>query len=783
MKLMSVVAIVAFGSSWLLAVSCPASLSAQPVPTPKHSVVETSQSAAIEAQIKVAYDLLAAGDIFEALRLAETGLADAERVGNLRLEERMILLKAASLRRQSKPLDAENFLLRRMASGKWKVGTNERAGIALSLAGAQLEQGRIQDGATTLEAEKVSFLGEGIAANIKANYFGVLGAALVGLKQYENAEVAMLSYAQIAETALGASNPRVAEAWEAAGAAAEFINKEDIAFARYGRAMELAEPLVPAGSLQLARHQMNYGRMAIAMKQPDLARQIAEKALAAQYLLWRQGFGVVRNITPLEQRIFVTNTDTILKAELIQNDTLNARRDPRVVNRVLQEIQRALWAGRALTTEEIVEVLAQRTPAVAEKIALVRAAPDLNTGDQVLDTIEPAAQGLQAKIISIEALQSRMGTEEAILALYDGVDETHIVLVTKQTSQWRTLPVTRNAMCNRIAHLRNSIAPNSPLACSDEAAEKFSVATSPVGADTYSALRVPFDRTAAYALYNDTIGAFGASLRGIKTLKILPLGSYGAVPWAALPTRPPIGQDDDFRALSQTDWAIKSFEIALLSSLTMRHDQKVDALNRSVLAFGSDEGATRPNSPQSSEIAALVGLGTPINSKTFWGPTQVSSQFEAPTRRNVTALVFSAHGVVTEAGARSDPGIVLSLKTGETNQILNSTDIAGSNLWSRLVILAACDLAVTNGQPSGDAFGPLVSAFGARGAQVVLAPIAPLTDLNSLNFTKPVLRDFLNGQENVALSLRNSQLSWLRDHRKSNLQHPSYWAVFTAIIP
>jgi CHAT domain-containing protein len=741
------------------------------------------QDPLIEAQIKVVYDLLAAGDVFETMRLADIGLADGERLGNLRLEERMILAKAASLRRQSKPVEAESFLRLRLASDKWKVGTNQRAGIALSLAGALLEQGRIQDGASMLETEKETFLADAVPASTKSNYYGVLGAALVGLKQFEGAELAMLSYAQIAETSLGTSNPRVAEAWEAAGASAEFNKRENVAFERYRRAVDLAEPLVPVGSMQLARHQMNYGRMAIAMNQPELARQTAQKALDGQYLLWRQGFGVPRNITPLEQRIFVTSTDVILKAELMQNGSLAARRNPLIVNRVFEQIQRASWAGRALAAEEIAEVLAQRTPALAEKLAQVRASQDQVSGDQILKTIEPAVAGLQANFVSIEAAQSRLSKQGAILAIYDGVDETHIVLITKQNSEWRTLAVPRNAMCARIARLRSSIAPTSPLACSDEDAEKFSVATSVVGVGANSVARTPFDRRAAYAIYQDTIGVFASALRGIKRLEILPLGSYGAVPWAALPTRPPLGRDDDLAAVSQTAWAIKSFEIVLVSSLSTRPSPKVDALERSVLAFGSDEAQARPNSPQSSEITTLIGLGAPTTSHTYWGPTQSHEQFEAPIKRSVTALVFSAHGLVVETGARRDPGIVLSLDSGQANQILNSTDIAGSNLWSKLVILAGCDLAVTNGQPSGDAFGPLVSAFGARGVRVILAPIAPLTDLNSLNFTRLVLRDFLDGQENVALSLRQSQLDWLRQNRRSNLQDPSYWAVFTAIIP
>jgi CHAT domain-containing protein len=740
------------------------------------------ERAVVEARIKAIFDLLLSGDYFESLRLAEIGLADADRTSDLRLEERMIQIKAGALRRQSRPAEAETFLRERMATNKWKVGTNERAGISLSLAGSLLEQGRIQEGAAWLEAEKATFWADAVPDNTKSNYYGVLGAALVGLKQFEAAEVAMMSYAQIAERALGTNNPRVAEAWEAAGAAAEANKRESVAFDRYRRAVELATPVVPPGGIQVARHQMNYARMAIALKKPDLAREIAQNNLNAQYLAWRGGYGIAKNTTALEQRIFVTNTDVLLMAELQQNSDIEKRKDPVIVDRVLDAIQRASWAGRALASEEIAEILAQSTPALSDLLTQVRATKDVENGTTLLKQSQIGTQGLHANIANVASIQAGLATRDGVIALYDGVDETHIVLITKTKSEWRTLPITRNEMCGRIARVRASMSPNSPLICSDASAERFSVSTAPVGTSTTAITRPAYDRRAAFAIYNDTIGGFGASLRTIERLAILPLGSYGAVPWAALPTQEPVGSDDDQAAVSQTSWAVQKFEIMLVSSL-VPSAQAPRLRNKTVLGFGSDEAQTRLTSPQAVEISTLVGLGGEANSKSFWGPNKVHEQFQAQEPRDVAAIVVSAHGLVTTSGARRDPGIILSLNSGETNQVLNSTDIIGSRLSARLVILAACDLAVTNGQPSGDAFGPLVSAFGARGAGVILAPIAPLTDANSLNFTKPILTSFLAGQGNVAASLRRSQLAWLRENRSSSLQHPSYWAVFATIVP
>lgn len=704
--------------------------------------------------------LLAAGDLPGAEALARQLKASTDPVLNPTLYQKAVTSLIVSLRRQSKVREALSLAQQELPTGRWPIGSSQRATLVLGLAGALAESGRPAEGVDVLTAEAGSFESPDLPPQVRVTKLGVEGSLLMGLGRFAAAEPIMAAFAEAAESAYGVGNLRTAEAREAAGVASEYNQNLIAAEAAYRRATELARPISDRGAQQVSRHTMNLARMVLANGKQTQAVAIAEQAIADQTSYWQGAIGQERSITPLESRVHVTLAGVVIDS--LSQITDPEAADPVTQEKVFQMIRQSQWGGQAGVLESVAEAAAS-------------AKQGRETG---------ALGDLGMPTATLVQVQSNLARDEALLLVHDGVDKTTIMLVTRDTVQWRMLGVTRNAMCRRIATLRVSVSPLNPLRCPDDSVEMFSVATTS-GADARpTGLRTAYNSEVAHSLYRDLIGDFRPMPRQIQRLLISSTGVYGAIPWAALNVTPAPLLPTSSHDPKQPTWLIERFEIALVAradSLLHRSSASTDRplARRNFIGFGSAEAGLDMENAQALELRALAALTSHGKNQIVFGPVKARSILA--TSGDAGAMVFSAHGLVRQVGARIEPGIVLS-NEGE-GRILTASDIATSQLRARLVVLAGCDLATTDGQPSSDAFGPLVAAFAAIGTDAIIAPIGPVVDISSQKITQGAVGGVINRRQTASAALRTAQLRWLRTADRPDKAHPAHWAVFVAIEP
>jgi len=130
----------------------------------------------------------------------------------------------------------------------------------------------------------------------------------------------------------------------------------------------------------------------------------------------------------------------------------------------------------------------------------------------------------------------------------------------------------------------------------------------------------------------------------------------------------------------------------------------------------------------------------------------------------------------------SEPALALSppaqtaASTAEDG-MLQASEIAQLNFNADLVVLSACNTAVTEDSLGGGALEGLSDSFFAAGARAVLASH---WEVSSAATEKLMTGMFAGGRnmQDLAQRLRQSQLALMQNPQTA---HPYYWAAFTII--
>jgi CHAT domain-containing protein len=181
-------------------------------------------------------------------------------------------------------------------------------------------------------------------------------------------------------------------------------------------------------------------------------------------------------------------------------------------------------------------------------------------------------------------------------------------------------------------------------------------------------------------------------------------------------------------------------------------------------------------------VAASVGA--PANA-VVTGRAATESALRSRPLDQYRVLYFATHGLLPgELRCQSEPGLALSSperppSSPSEDGLLDASEIAGLRLAADLVVLSACNTAVSAEELGGEALEGLSDSFFHAGVRAIVAshwsvPSASTTELMVTMFQKlgP------NLQDGVAESLRSAQLAMM-DRRPTS--HPLFWAAFTVL--
>ncbi|MCA9756893.1 MAG: CHAT domain-containing protein [Candidatus Eisenbacteria bacterium] len=270
-----------------------------------------------------------------------------------------------------------------------------------------------------------------------------------------------------------------------------------------------------------------------------------------------------------------------------------------------------------------------------------------------------------------------------------------------------------------------------------------------------------------------------------RRLRLVPDGILYSVPWAGLP-RADGGEQLwlDEGPIELRDAPVSRVSMDAVKSLKggeTRESAESVPRERSLLALGFD----------GSEGARVSGLDVLHHAErearevaSLWPSGRVSLQLgERADLRSVGPVELRGFGVIHIAshalvyrGAADRTTLLLAGCAGEP---LTSSEIQEFGLGADLVFLSCCESAEATRRGASPAHAGLARSFLASGAKSVIASSRRIDDEAARVLALAFYRSWLEGDGDVAVALRNAQLS-LRDG-DPRWAHPSYWASYQVI--
>ena len=321
----------------------------------------------------------------------------------------------------------------------------------------------------------------------------------------------------------------------------------------------------------------------------------------------------------------------------------------------------------------------------------------------------------------LTAIQRGLRGDEAVVAIVPAFGGLYTLTVTHAAAAVRRAPLARKAVLDLVTRLRASL---------------------PTGR---------FDTAAAYALYRQFFPAADAALlRGVTSVRIVPVGAVAQVPFAALLTRPAPA------AGAGAPWLIRRFALAVAPAVEPAAATAASVRPARLLAvgaptpFGTGAGVTAvavarryfrgagADTAALADLPPLPGAAREIAAaaRAFGGSTILRGDEASEARlrtmdlRPYTALLFATHGLVSgEMEGVAEPALVLARpRTGEADDgLLTASEVATLRLDADWVILSACNTAA-GGDAGAPAWSGLAQAFRYAGARALLLSHWPVRD-------------------------------------------------------
>lgn len=437
-------------------------------------------------------------------------------------------------------------------------------------------------------------------------------------------------------------------------------------------------------------------------------------------------------------------------------------------------LDQALIAANEAATRDL-------TAQVAAIDADLRAADDrvsaLVPGYRALTAVEPAR---------LEDARSRLKPGQGLLLI--GADDYGVV--TQLVTREGLVPGEARVSARRLSALQQRLRASVDAGLLDEG-------------------HAGFDRQAAWELYQLLFpDPVRKALAGVRDLQVLASGSLATLPFSALVTRPPEGDDADPEALRRTRWLIRDHAVSAMISAEPLPLRPASASTKLTFAgIGAPllgpattfamRSATRLKSgdfgPEAlGELGSLPDAARELrsmashfsgDSQLLLGPMATEAMVKQAPLEQARVIAFATHGLVGGAlRGVVEPALVMTppkVPTALDDGLLTASEVAQLRLDADWVILSACDTSAGDSE-NAPTYSGLARAFVAAGSRALLLSHWPVRDDVASRLTLRTLEGTRAGLSR-AEALRRAQLEVLRDKELRGGSHPASWAAFVLV--
>ncbi len=369
------------------------------------------------------------------------------------------------------------------------------------------------------------------------------------------------------------------------------------------------------------------------------------------------------------------------------------------------------------------------------------------------------------KPLPIKDTQALLGSDEA-LTLWIGSDEkTELFVLTRESADWHTLPITAEQLTQKVAAFRRGLNVDAAGAAANE----------------------QFDLVLANALYRELLGPAESVLKRKPNLLVVPTGALTALPFQLLVTAPPAAASGDLAAYRNAAWLVKQNAVTVVPSVSALKALRVfaarDQAKKPIVGFGDpvfDQGTAPAPTPGGQRSAArakpskIASAAKPVkiasravastrsysdfwqgasvdpallgqalgqlpdtadeikdvakrlgaaDSDIFLGRAANETQVKALALSDYRIVYFATHGLVAgDVKGLAEPSLALTIPRNPSSHddgLLTASEIAQLKLNADFVVLSACNT-IAGEKPGAEALSGLARAFFYAGTRALL---------------------------------------------------------------
>lgn len=414
---------------------------------------------------------------------------------------------------------------------------------------------------------------------------------------------------------------------------------------------------------------------------------------------------------------------------------------------------------------------------------------------------------------SIDDVRHALRPDEATVAFFVGARQTYVWTLTRDTSRFRAVPISRERLLGQIESLRRSV-------------------------DLSDGTLKRFDFTAALGLYATLLAPDAAVWETAHTLIVIPDGPLAQIPLGLLLTgRGGEATDGPGGIDADRPWLIKRVAISEFSSanvlLALRTASTTTAKRRPFLGFGdpvfvagssAGEGATRGLSIRDLVVASAAAdtdapsavsrpSGVPLaeafshlpplpdtaeelrdiarttgadpQRDLFLGPRATVGNVKAAELSRYRVIAFATHSLAPgEVAGLDQPALAMSnpalVSDPGNNGFLSIDDILSLALNSDWVLLSACNTGGPDNE-NGESASGLARAFFYAGARGILVSNWAVETVSARLLTTNLFRiQAADPRMSRAEALREAMLEVMHTPGQK-YAHPAFWAAFSLV--
>ena len=398
--------------------------------------------------------------------------------------------------------------------------------------------------------------------------------------------------------------------------------------------------------------------------------------------------------------------------------------------------------------------------------------------------------------LPLRRFQALLQDDEAIVATLATPQQLYVWAITPTAVSFAHVPVTEQALTDKVRQLRASLMPVS----------------------SSGTTRVPaYNAALAHELYRLIFEPVAASLKGIKHVIWFGHGPLGSLPPAVLvDAPPPRAMVHSPKELAATSFLVDRYAFSVLADLSLFPVHRNKPLHtvhaksflgvgapmlapeelgarpraRSYELAGGMDGTALENLPKLAasvdELRALANIMGEDRATLWLGGEASEQKFVDAGLKGYQVIALATHGFLPgEVKQVPEPALLLALDSGRKDRfdgILTSTEIARLELDADMVILSACNTAASDGQPRAETFTGLSQAFFTAGAGSLMSSHWPVMSGAATRLTVETVDRSRNRGKPLAVSLQQAMQTVREEGAASALEaHPSYWGPFVIV--